>query len=311
MKDRNTEIYRVTLLGSVVNIILVMIKFAAGIIGASAAMIADAVHSLSDLITDIIVIVFVRISSKPADSDHHYGHGKYETLATLLVGGALLAVGIMLLEGGVEKIISAINGETLPTPGIAALLAALASVLLKEAVYQVTARVGRRVKSEAVIANAWHHRSDAISSIGAAMGIGGAMLLGQQWAVLDPIAAIIVSFLVVWTAIQLLAGAVGQLLEKSLPKDVEDEIARIVAEDSSLKEMHHLRTRSIGNTYSIEMHIRMNGGITLNEAHHHSMLLERRLRERYGQETIISLHIEPLKVNGRYTADYTGGEAEK
>ena len=118
MKDRNTEIYRVTLLGSVVNIILVMIKFAAGIIGASAAMIADAVHSLSDLITDIIVIVFVRISSKPADSDHHYGHGKYETLATLLVGGALLAVGIMLLEGGVEKIISAINGETLPTPGI-------------------------------------------------------------------------------------------------------------------------------------------------------------------------------------------------
>ena len=222
MKDRNTEIYRVTLLGSVVNIILVMIKFAAGIIGASAAMVADAVHSLSDLITDIIVIVFVRISSKPADSDHHYGHGKYETLATLLVGGALLAVGIMLLEGGVEKIISAINGETLPTPGIAALLAALASILLKEAVYQVTARVGRRVKSEAVIANAWHHRSDAISSIGAAMGIGGAMLLGPQWAVLDPIAAIIVSFLVVWTAIQLLAGAVGQLLEKSLPKDVED-----------------------------------------------------------------------------------------
>lgn len=311
MKDRNTEIYRVTLLGSVVNIILVMIKFAAGIIGASAAMIADAVHSLSDLITDIIVILFVRISSKPADRGHHYGHGKYETMATLLVGGALLAVGVMLLAGGVEKIIKAINGETLTTPGLAALLAALASILLKEAVYQVTARVGRRVKSEAVIANAWHHRSDAISSVGAAMGIGGAMLLGPQWAVLDPIAAIIVSILVAWTAVRLLAGAVGQLLEKSLPKEVEDEIAGIVAEDTSLKEMHHLRTRSIGNTYSIEMHIRMNGAITLNEAHHHSMLLERRLREKYGQQTMISLHIEPLKVNGRYTSEHPCGDADK
>lgn len=311
MNDRNTEIYRVTLLGSVVNIILVMIKFAAGIIGASAAMIADAVHSLSDLITDVIVILFVRISSKPADRGHHYGHGKYETMATLLVGGALLAVGVMLLIGGAEKIVSAIRGETLEAPGMVALIAAVLSILLKEAVYQVTARVGKRLKSDAVVANAWHHRSDAISSIGTALGIGGALLLGPQWAILDPIAAVTVSLLVAWTAIHLLLSAVGQLLEKSLPKEVEDEIAGIVAEDTSLKEMHHLRTRSIGNTYCIEMHIRMCGTITLNEAHHHSMLLEKRLREKYGQQTMITLHIEPLKVNGRYTSEETDGNAEK
>ena len=295
MKDqRNKSIYRVTLWGAIVNFILVALKFVAGIWGHSAAMIADAVHSLSDLLTDFIVVFFVRISSKPADEDHHYGHGKYETLATLLVGGSLLAVGILLLKDSVEKIADAIHGTPPAVPGAIALGAAVASIVLKEFIYRVTVRVGRQVRSDAVIANAWHHRTDALSSIGTGVGIGGALLLGSDWAVLDPIAASVVSVLILFTAIKIMGGALNELLEKSLPKDVEERIRSIVAADSEFQCLHNLRTRSIGNVYSIEMHLRMDGNVPLFKAHQHSVLLERRLREALGQSTLNNLHIEPV-----------------
>ncbi len=297
--QRNKSIYRVTLWGAIVNFILVALKFVAGILGHSAAMIADAVHSLSDLLTDFIVVFFVRISSKPADEDHHYGHGKYETLATLLVGGSLLAVGVLLLKDSGEKIVDAIHGNPPAVPGAIAFGAAVASIVLKEFIYRVTVRVGREVKSDAVIANAWHHRTDALSSIGTGVGIGGALLLGSDWAVLDPIAASVVSILILFTAIKIMGGALNELLEKSLPKDVEASIRRIVEEDTEFQCLHNLRTRSIGNVYSIEMHLRMDGNVSLFDAHQHSVLLERRLREAFGQATLINLHIEPLKTGSQ------------
>lgn len=293
--DRSRSIYRITLWGAGVNFVLVALKFVAGILGHSAAMIADAVHSLSDLLTDFIVIFFVRISSKPADSDHHYGHGKYETLATLLVGGSLLLVGGILLRDSILKILAAIHGSQLSTPGWIALAAAIVSILFKEAVYQATVRVGRRVRSDAVIANAWHHRTDALSSIGTGLGIGGALLLGPSWAVLDPIAAAVVSILILFTAVKIMGGALNELLEKSLPPAVEEEIRRIVEEDTEFQGLHNLRTRAVGSTYAIEMHIRMNGNVSLYEAHRHACLLEHRLREAFGEATHINLHIEPLK----------------
>lgn len=192
---RRRAIYGVTLAGSVVNVVLVLCKFAAGILGRSAAMIADAVHSLSDLATDVIVLVFVRISDKPEDKGHDYGHGKYETFATLLIGVALLVVGIGILWSGGEQIYAFLQGETLPSPGWIALWAALFSIVSKEVLFHYTRLVGRKYDSPAVIANAWHHRSDSFSSIGTAVGIGGAILLGEDWRVLDPLAAVIVSFL--------------------------------------------------------------------------------------------------------------------
>lgn len=293
--NRSKAIYRVTLWGAIVNFILVALKFAAGILGHSAAMIADAVHSLSDLLTDFIVIFFVRISSKPADEGHHYGHGKYETLATLLVGGSLLAVGALLLKDSGEKIFDAVHGNPPAVPGAIALGAAIASIVLKELIYRITARVGHQVRSDAVIANAWHHRTDALSSIGTGLGIGGALLLGHGWSVLDPIAAMVVSILIIFTAIKIMGGALGELLEKSLPKEVEEKIRQIVETDSEFQGLHNLRTRSIGNVYCIEMHLRMDGSVSLAEAHHHSALLERRLRDAFGDATLIYLHIEPLK----------------
>ena len=298
--NREKEIYRITLWGSIVNILLTALKFAAGILGASTAMIADAVHSLSDLLTDFVVLLFVRISSRPADSEHPYGHGKYETLATAIVAIALIAAGGILLAEGVEKIIAALRGEELAIPDKIALWAALISIAAKELIYRFTIRVSRRVQSSALEANAWHHRTDALSSVATALGIGGALLLGGKWAILDPIAAVLVSIFILITAVKLLHEAIQDLMEKRLPEDIEKEIREIAEADSAMSEMHHLRTRRVGNVYSIEMHLRMHGDISLYEAHHHSMMLEQRLRERFGEGTLVTIHLEPLKVNGVY-----------
>lgn len=292
---REKEIVRITLWGSVVNVTLTALKFAAGILGCSAAMIADAVHSLSDLLTDFVVLLFVRISSRPADSDHPYGHGKYETLATAIVAVALLAAGGVLAAEGVQKILSAIHGEELVMPGRIALWAAIISIAAKEIIYWLTIRVSRRVQSSVLEANAWHHRTDALSSVATSIGIGGALLFGGKWAILDPIAAVLVSIFILVAAARLLHEAMQDLLEKRLPEEVENEIRAMVATDSEMSEMHKLRTRRVGNVYSIEMHLRMDGNMPLAEAHRHSAMLEQRLRERFGQQTMITIHMEPLK----------------
>lgn len=292
-RDRERKIYRVTLMGSMVNVVLLIFKFAAGILGGSAAMIADAVHSLSDFLTDIVVIAFVRISAKPEDEDHDYGHGKYETLATSMIGLALLCVGFYIFYNGCHRIIDFISGAPIGQPGMIAFLAALVSIALKEWTFRFTERVGKKTKSQAVIANAWHHRSDALSSVGTALGIGGAILLGSDWAVLDPIAALIVSVLIIRTALSLVRTASGELLEKSLPADVEKEIVDIAESEPGVSDVHNLCTRHIGSNIAIEMHLRMPGEITLSESHDHASSIERKLRQHFGEKTHISLHVEP------------------
>lgn len=295
MQTRDQRIYRVTLTGSIVNMVLLVIKFVAGILGNSAAMVADAVHSLSDFLTDIVVLTFVKLSSKPADNDHDYGHGKYETIATSIIGMALVVVAVMLGWNGVDKAIQVIQGKTLESPGLIALVAAIASILLKEWIFRVTRKVGREVHSQALEANAWHHRSDALSSIGTAVGIGGAVVLGNNWTILDPLAAVIVSILIFITAYRLLRQASGELLEESLPKETEDKIEQIVYQDSLVSDVHNLHTRRIGSIIAIEMHLRLPGDISLNESHIHATEIEKRLREEFGMGTHIMLHIEPVK----------------
>ena len=264
---RNKEIYKVTLVGGAVNVVLLLFKFVAGIVGHSAAMVADAVHSLSDFVTDIIVLVFVRLSAMPKDKSHDYGHGKYETLAMTIIGMALLGVAVGIVYSGVVKIIAWANGEQLAAPGLLALWAALLSIVLKEAVYRYSMVKARQLQSQAVEANAWHHRSDALSSLGTAVGIGGAILLGQRWTVLDPVASVIVGVFIVKVAVDLLRDGIGDLMEQSLPDDVEQEILSLVAQLPDIRNPHNLRTRRIGNHYAIELHIRMDGDISLREAH--------------------------------------------
>lgn len=298
--DRQKETYRVTIAGSIINILLLAFKFAAGILGHSAAMIADAIHSLTDFVTDAIVLIFVRLGSKPTDHDHDYGHGKYETLASAIIGVSLLVVGMMICYSGVTKTYHAMCGEPLQQPGFIALAAAVASVVLKEWAYRFTVRVGRRCHSEAVVANAWHHRSDALSSVGTTVGIGGAIILGDKWAVLDPLTAIVVSFFIMKAAWSVLSKAVGELTDGSLPKETEDEIEKIVSEDKDISVVHNLCTRRIGNRIAIEMHVRMPGETSLYVAHHHATEIEKRLKQRFGADTHISIHLEPVKVNGHY-----------
>ena len=293
--DRKSEIYKVTLIGSIINVVLLIFKFAAGILGHSAAMIADAVHSLSDFVTDIIVLVFVHISNKPKDKSHDYGHGKYETLALTIIGLALLSVAIGIVYSGVMHIVAWINGETLHSPGMLALWAALLSIVLKEGIYRYSMMKARQLQSQAVEANAWHHRSDALSSIGTAVGIGGAIFLGQRWAVLDPIASIIVGLFIIKVAVELLRNGIGDLMEQSLPDGIEQEILEAVAALPDVVEPHDLRTRRIGNHYAIELRILMDGNITLNEAHDKASEVEQLLRDRYGEKTHVAVHVEPLQ----------------
>ena len=295
--DRTKEIYRVTLMGSVVNIALLLFKFIAGILGHSAAMVADAVHSLSDFVTDIIVLVFIRISGKPRDKSHDYGHGKFETLAMALIGVALLLVAVGILYHGVLKIHLWLNGGRLEAPGTIALWAALLSVVLKEGIYHYSMVKARQLDSQVVEANAWHHRSDALSSVGTAIGIGGAIFLGQRWTVLDPISSVIVGALIVKVAVDLVRRGIGDLLEQSLPDAVEEEILQLVAALSGVSKPHNLRTRRIGNHYAIELHILMDGNITLREAHDKASEVEETLKNHYGQETHVAVHMEPKTQN--------------
>ncbi len=292
---REKEIYRTTLVGSVGNVVLLTFKFVAGVLGHSSAMVADAVHSLSDFVTDVVVLVFVRISAKPQDESHDYGHGKFETFASFLIALALVAAATGIVVSGGVKLVAWWGGEMLQAPGWIALWAALLSIAVKELLYQYTARKGRLLASQVMVANAWHHRSDALSSIGAAVGIGGAIWLGSRWTVLDPLASIIVGLMLVRVAWQLLKSSVGELTEESLPAATEQEIVQIIQSFPDVQEPHNLRTRRIGSRIAIEAHVRMDGHLPLNTVHERATTIERKLKDRFGIWTHVTLHMEPIK----------------
>lgn len=292
---RSQGVYRATLVGGAANMALLLFKLAAGVLGHSQAMIADAMHSLSDFATDIVVVVLVGLSSRPRDRSHGYGHGKYETLALTAIGIALLAVAVGIIVRGGAQIVAWAQGVALETPGKLALWAALASIALKEAAYRYTIARARRLGSKALEANAWHHRSDALSSVGTAAGIGGAIALGPRWAVLDPVASVVVGAFIAKVAANLLRSGLGDLLEQSLPHQVEAEIVELVAGLPGISDPHNLRTRRIGNSYAIELHIRIDGSISLRQAHDMASEVERLLRQRYGEGTHVAVHVEPAE----------------
>lgn len=293
--SREREIYKATLMGSAGNAALLTFKFIAGVLGNSSAMIADAVHSLSDFVTDLLVLVFVSISAKPQDQSHDYGHGKFETIASFLIGLALVAAATGIVVSGVLKFLTWLDGAQLEAPGWIALWAALLSIAIKEMLYQYTARKGRQLDSQVMIANAWHHRSDALSSIGAALGIGLAILLGRRWTVLDPLASIVVGLMLVKVAYELLKTSINELTESSLPADTEQEIMQIIQSFDDVRQPHNLRTRRIGNRIAIEAHVRMDGRLPLSTVHERATTIERKLKERFGAHTHVTLHMEPIK----------------
>ena len=293
--NREKEIYKVTMVGSAGNVALLTFKFIAGVMGHSSAMIADAVHSLSDFVTDVVVLAFVHMSAKPQDETHDYGHGKYETFASFIIGLALLAAATVIIVTGVAKVIDWVDGKQLAAPGWLALAAAVISIIVKEILYRYTVNSGNALDSQALVANAWHHRSDALSSIGTTVGIGGAILLGNRWTVLDPLASVVVGAILVKVSINLLRSTVGELTEHSLSSDVEKEIVDIISSFPDVSEPHNLRTRRIGNRFAIEAHVRMDGSVPLTVAHDRATAIEQLLRDRFGKQTHITIHMEPTK----------------
>lgn len=284
-------------MGSAGNMGLFAFKLIAGILGHSSAMVADAVHSLSDFITDVIVLVFVSLSAKPQDASHDYGHGKFETIATFFIGLALVAAATGIILAGILSLVEWFQGAQLEAPSMLALWAALLSIAVKEILYHYTAHCGKRLNSQAMIANAWHHRSDALSSIAAAIGIGCAILLGDRWTVMDPVASIFVGLVLVRVALKLLRTSINELTESSLNADVEHEIEDIITSFPGVSEPHNLRTRHIGNRIAIEAHIRMDGDMTLFDAHSRATMVEQKLKERFGPDTHVTIHMEPIKEN--------------
>ena len=291
--DREKKISQVTLVGALANLLLTAGKIVAGVVAHSAAMLADGIHSLSDLVSDAVVLLFVHLSAKEKDKEHPYGHGKFQTFATLIVAVLLVVVAAELCAGGVEKIVKAFHGEILPMPGRLALWAAAISILVKEAMYQWTARVGKKLDAPVMIANAWHHRSDALSSIGSFMGIGAALLLGSKWAVLDSVTGVAISIFIFVIAVKIGLPAIKELLDVSLPEDVEKEILTIVSSVPDVEDVHELRTRRSGSDYVIDAHIVVRPDMTVLDGHEVCTCIERALRARFGEGTIISLHIEP------------------
>lgn len=291
--DRTSKVTFVTLVGSVVNIVLTVFKILAGVMGRSTAMIADGIHSLSDLLSDIIVIVFVKISSKGRDKNHDYGHGKFETFATLIISLMLIVVAANLMSGGIGKIKAILGGEQVSSPGMIAFLAAVASIVFKEALYHYTIIQGKALNSPMMIANAWHHRSDAMSSIGSLIGIGGAIFLGNKFVILDPVTGCVISIFIFVMAVRMSVPAIKELLDVSLPDEVEDRIEATAKTIPGVIELHELKTRREGPGIIMEGHLVLHSDISLKEAHNISKKVEESLRKEFGPETQISLHLEP------------------
>lgn len=293
LDNRSREAKRVTWTGFFVNVFLSAIKLLAGILGRSSAMVADAIHSFSDFITDVIVIVFISLSSRERDHNHHWGHGKFETFASFIISAILIIVGVGILYNGISDVISSLRGGIIERPSMIALWAAVVSILCKEVLFHYTYSKGKAIKSEAVKANAWHHRSDAFSSIGTALGIAGAIFLGEKWRILDPVASFVVSIFIILSGVRIIKPALEELLDASLSPRDEMDIGFIIANTRGVKRFHNLRTRKNGINSIIDVHIKVDCDLTVTQSHQITVDLEERLRDHFDGKVISSIHVEP------------------
>ena len=302
---RYSQAIYVTKVAMASNVLLTGFKFFAGIVGNSSAMIADAAHSMSDFMTDIAVIAGLKVAKKPRDSTHNYGHGKIETLSAAFIGIVLVAVAFGIFWGGLQKVIAFYQGEVLPAPSGIALAAAVLSIVIKEWLYRYTIIYARKLKSDALIANAWHHRSDAFSSVGTMVGIGGAILLGGKWVVLDPIAAVILSFFIFKVAFEISYKNLNELLEASLDSATYRSIEEILMSTEGVLGFHELKTRKIGNAMAADVHIEVDRELNIVDAHEISTQVEDRLKEVCGKNGHFSIHVEPCS-DSNYYSGYEG-----
>ena len=285
---------RVTVIGIILNIILTIVQLVAGVLGNSAALIADSVHTLSDMLTDFVVMFSIRISAKPEDESHNFGHKKIETLASVIVGIALFFAGLMILYTGAVKIFDYIQGTPLEKPALATFYVALITVIAKELLYRYTHHVAKKLNNDMIEVNAWHHRSDAFSSVGVAGGIGVAILLGDRWILIDPIVAACLAFYLIYIAVKIIYNSLNELMEASLKPEINDEIRMIVVGCSDVLNLHSLKTRKLGSSKAMDMHIMVDENLTVKEAADIQKDVEKRLKDRFGFDTYVIIKVEPF-----------------
>ena len=283
---------KVTWVGFWTNALLSLFKIISGVVGRSSAMIADGIHSASDLITDVAVLIVIGVSRKKADSSHSYGHGKIETFVTFLISLLLAAVGIGILVDGVKRAIDFFEGGEIPEPTWIALIMAIISILVKEWLFRYTRGAARKISSSAMEANAWHHRSDAFSSLATLAGISGAMFLGPKWRFLDPVAAVFVSILIIVMASKMASSSVKELLEASLPEKEAESIKEIIRSTPGVKDFHRFRSRSNGNTKIVDLHIKLDPDISLKKAHDIATKVENDIKKEFDP-IVVNIHMEP------------------
>lgn len=289
-------IRRVTMVGVAVNLLLTVVKITVGTLGHSDALVADGIHSLSDFASDIIVLVFVAFAYRKADSDHPYGHGKFETFASLLIAVVLIAVGISLGAGGVRDVVGVMEGRVLPVPSVWTIVVAALSIASKEWLFRYTRAAGRKVRSSSLEANAWHHRSDALSSVGTLIGVSAGYFLGRSWCVLDPIVTIVIAAFIVWSGIQIAMPSVNELLEKAPDEDMQAALRDTIASVPGVISFHRMRARRNGHLLIVDVHIKVDGGLSVVQGHEIATNTERALRAGFGPDTISYIHVEPYCV---------------
>ncbi|ERJ12941.1 cation diffusion facilitator family transporter [Haloplasma contractile] len=298
LEFRHKQARRVTFIGMLINIILVFVKFIFGFFGKSQALIADAVHSLSDFLSDIVILISMRYTKKPADDDHNYGHGKFETLATVMIGLLLIIVGFSLLrENGLIIWNFLFKGATIQSPKFVALYGVFTSIILKEISFYMTIVVAKKTGNESLRANAWHHRSDSISSIAALIGIGIALIFGESFAVFDPIASLVVSLFIMKVGLDIILPGVNQLVEASLSNDELEKIKKMTDSVDGVLNFHDLRTRKIGHYIAIDVHIMVDPDLSIEEAHNIATYLEFDYKHEFGRHTLVVIHIEPYFID--------------
>ena len=291
-------IRKVTWLGAITNLFLTGLKFAAGILGHSSVIIADAVHSLSDLVTDTAILLGMRFWSLPADQNHPYGHAKIETLVTLFIGAALAAVGLGLLYGAVDSLISIFTKSTVPVPPTwLPLTAALVSIIVKEWLYRVTVKVGMATKSSATVANAWHHRSDALSSIPAAAAIGACLILGSEYTFLDPVGTVVVAFMIIHVAWKVTQPTFAALLDSGASELQCQAMIDVIRSFTEVRYVHKLRTRYVGPTgLALDVHIHVDPHMSVTDAHKLSHRIEQKLLQSGKNIIDVFVHVEPAEL---------------
>ena len=290
MEQEKKTAMRVSAVTIVWNVILSIFKLIAGIVGHSGAMISDAVHSASDVFSTIIVILGINIASRQSDDDHQYGHDRLECVAAILLAVVLFATGIGIGIGGINKIITGTAGED-EIPGMIALLAAVASILVKESMFWYTRSAAKKINSGALMADAWHHRSDALSSIGALIGIGGARL---GFPVLDPIASVIICVFIVKAAYDIFKDAIDKMVDKSCDEETEEKMRQLIKEQTGVLKVDVLRTRLFGAKMYVDIEIAADGDITLREGHEIAQVVHDKVEEEFPLVKHCMVHVNPL-----------------